>query len=117
MIIDKLTLHNFGVYGGRHEIELTPTSSERPIILFGGLNGGGKTTFLDALLLVLYGKFAKCSNRGNLSYEDYLRKSINRNVNPIDGAAIELEFRHRQFNIEESIKVSRSWRAAGRSMR
>ena len=103
MILDNLTLHNFGVYGGRHEIALTPTSSEKPIILFGGLNGGGKTTFLDALLLVLYGKFAKCSNRGSQSYDDYLRKSINRNVNPKDGAAIELEFRHRQSNVEESM--------------
>jgi DNA sulfur modification protein DndD len=117
MIIDKLTLHNFGVYGGRHEIELTPTNPSKPITLFGGLNGGGKTTFLDALLLVLYGKFAKCSNRGNLSYDDYLRKSINRNVSAQDGAAVELEFRHRQSNVEESIKVSRSWRATGKGIR
>jgi DNA sulfur modification protein DndD len=117
MIIDKLTLHNFGVYGGRHEIELTPTNPDKPITLFGGLNGGGKTTFLDALLLVLYGKFAKCSNRGNLSYDDYLRKCINRNVSAQDGAAVELEFRHRQSNVEESIKVSRSWRPTGKSIR
>ncbi len=117
MIIDKLTLHNFGVYGGRHEIELTPTDPTKPITLFGGLNGGGKTTFLDALLLVLYGKFAKCSNRGNLSYDDYLRKSINRQVSEKDGAAIELTFRHRQSNIEESIRVTRSWRATGKGIR
>lgn len=117
MIIDKLTLHNFGVYCGRHEIELTPTSPNKPITLFGGLNGGGKTTFMDALLLVLYGKFAKCSNRGNLSYEDFLRKCINRNVSVNDGAAVELEFRHRQSNIEESITVSRSWRATGKGLR
>ena len=117
MIIDRLTLHNFGVYGGRHEIELTPTDPTKPITLFGGLNGGGKTTFLDALLLVLYGKFAKCSNRGNLSYDDYLRKSINRQVSEKDGAAIELTFRHRQSNVEESVKVTRSWRATGKGIR
>ena len=117
MIIDKLTLHNFGIYGGRPEIELTPTSSKKPIVLFGGLNGGGKTTFLDALMLVLYGKFAKCSNRGNLGYDEFLRKSINRHVNEKDGASIELAFRHRQSNVEESIRITRSWRATGKGIR
>lgn len=117
MIIDKLILHNFGVYAGRHEIALTPTSKQKPIALFGGLNGGGKTTFLDALLLVLYGKFAKCSNRNNLSYDDFLRKCINRKVCPKDGAGLILEFRHRQSNVEESIKISRSWRATGKGIR
>ena len=33
MIIDKLTLHNFGVYGGRHEIELTPTDPKKPMLV------------------------------------------------------------------------------------
>jgi len=117
MIIDKLTLHNFGVYCGRHEIELTPTDPNKPITLFGGLNGGGKTTFLDALLLILYGKFAKCSNRANLRYEDFLRKCINRRVSEKDFAAIELTFRHRQSNVEESVKVTRSWRVTGKGVR
>ena len=117
MILDILTLHNFGVYGGRHEIELTPMDPKKPITLFGGLNGGGKTTFLDALLLVLYGKFAKCSNRGNASYEEFLRKSINRHVSEKDGAALELHFRHRRSNVEEAIKITRSWRATGKGIR
>jgi DNA sulfur modification protein DndD len=117
MIIDKLTLHNFGVYAGRHEIDLTPMDPKRPITLFGGLNGGGKTTFLDALLLVLYGKFAKCSNRGSLSYDDFLRNSINRNVSQNDGASIELSFRHRQMSVEESVKICRSWRGTGKGVR
>lgn len=117
MIIDKITIHNFGVYGGRHDVALTPTDPTRPIILFGGLNGGGKTTFLDALLLVLYGKFAKCSNRGNMSYDSYLRNCINRGSSARDGAGIELEFRHRQSGVEESVRICRSWRASGKGIR
>jgi DNA sulfur modification protein DndD len=46
-----------------------------PIILFGGINGGGKTTLLDALQLALYGPRARCSKRFNLSYEDFLKQS------------------------------------------
>ncbi len=117
MIIDSIALHNFGVYKGRNEIVLTPTSTQRPVILLGGLNGGGKTTFLDALLLVLYGKFAATSNRGNTGYETYLRKCISRRVSPTDGASITLSFRHRERGGEEEIEISRSWRATGKGIR
>jgi len=57
MIIKQLTLENFGIYHGKHCIDLS-VEDGKPIILFGALNGGGKTTFLDALQLVLYGKHA-----------------------------------------------------------
>ena len=49
MIFKRIVLHNFGIYKGKHEIDLEPPSPEKPIILFGGLNGGGKTTFLTAI--------------------------------------------------------------------
>ncbi|EBU9872957.1 DNA sulfur modification protein DndD, partial [Salmonella enterica subsp. enterica serovar Kentucky] len=66
---------------------------KKPIILIGALNGAGKTTFLDALQLALYGKFAKCSNRGRLGYLTYLEKNIN-SFSTDRSASITLRFRH-----------------------
>ncbi|WNG43784.1 DNA sulfur modification protein DndD [Archangium minus] len=117
MILDQLILHNFGIYHGRHVIELTPTSKNKPIILFGGLNGSGKTTLLDALKLVLYGRRADCSNRRDLPYEEFLRRSIHRSVDPQDGAALELRFRHRVEGVENIFRIHRSWSTKGRTVR
>ncbi len=70
MIFLELVLQNFGPYSGRQVINLSPDIDDRsrPIILLGGMNGGGKTTLMDAFRLALYGHRAQCSNRGNLSY-------------------------------------------------
>ena len=62
------------------------------MVLVGGLNGCGKTTFLDSLQLVLYGNRARLSNRGSQKWDDYLRDSINRDVPDSQGASIELSF-------------------------
>lgn len=109
MILDQLTLHDFGVYGGRQNVELTPTP-RRPVILFGGLNGGGKTTLLDALQLCLYGSAAQLSNRNGYSYEEYLRRSIHQAAGR-SGAALELAFRHRVNGVEQSFRLHRTWSA------
>lgn len=111
MILDELVLHNFGVYRGRQAIELTPPTKKRPVVLFGGLNGGGKTTLLDGLQLALYGKNAHCSNRGSLGYHDYLQRCINTQVSPSEGAAVEIQFRHRSEGKEHRYRVSRTWSA------
>ena len=114
MTFDRLVLHNFGVYKGRHgPIELAPPSENRPVVLIGGLNGAGKTTLLDALQLVLYGKLARTSNRGNRSYEAYLRSCINRDVRADGGAAIELEFHHRVQGATKRYRVRRTWASNG----
>ena len=116
MIFTEIVLHNFGIYKGRHVVELTPKSANKPIILFGGLNGGGKTTFLDALQLTLYGKFAKCSNRGDLSYNDYLKETINRYVNPEEGAALELEFIYLNEGQQTTYRIKRFWKSTGKGV-
>ena len=117
MIFTEIVLHNFGIYKGRHIVDLTPKSAKKPIILFGGLNGGGKTTFLDALQLTLYGKFAKCSNRGELSYQDYLKETINRHASIEDGAALELEFIHYSEGNQTTYRIKRLWKSTGKQIK
>ena len=106
MIINQLTLQNFGIYAGRQTVDLRPPSPAQPVVLFGGLNGGGKTTFLDAIQLALYGKFAECSNRGNLGYFEFLKRCIN-HLAIAEHAEIELEFTHTTSGVDENYKLVR----------
>jgi DNA sulfur modification protein DndD len=108
MLFQEFVLHNFGIYKGRHAVNLTPESG-KPIVLFGALNGSGKTTFLDGLQLVLYGKHARCAGRGNMAYPDFLRSTINRFVAPQEGAGLELEFIHHHEGKWQTIRVIRTW--------
>lgn len=110
MIIDRIALTNFGLYAGRQEIELTPPSRERPVVLIGGMNGGGKTTLLDALHLAFYGAAGRCAGRDNLPYKQYLQAMIHRGANPGDGAGIEVAFRRVIEGRWREIVVKRSWR-------
>ncbi|HET9637659.1 MAG TPA: DNA sulfur modification protein DndD [Allosphingosinicella sp.] len=115
MILDEIVLHDFGIYGGRQSIDLTPTSKGRPVILFGGLNGGGKTTLLDALQLCFFGPVAKCAGRADLSYDEYLRRSVHRRALSPE-AAIEVAFRHTVDGRVQHWRLCRSW-TAGDSLR
>ncbi len=116
MILDHITLKNFGIYGGRQDAALAPPDDRKPIILFGGLNGGGKTTFLDAIQLVLYGAKARCSSRGRLGYRDFLREMIHRGADPSEGAAIELRFRRAVDGEVHYYHLSRSWRQTAKGI-
>lgn len=110
MILDSITLKNFGVYGGEAHANLSPVSAQKPIVLFGGMNGGGKTTLLDAVQLALYGPKARCAGRGKLAYREYLRAMINREAKPEEGASIDLHFRR---TVEGEIKyyhLKRAWK-------
>jgi DNA sulfur modification protein DndD len=115
MIFDLIRLENFGAYGGVNEAELTPTA-RKPVVLFGGMNGGGKTTLLDALLLVLYGAKAKVSNRGRLAYHAYLSECIHRGSDAGDGAAITLRFRRMMEGTMHSFELRRCWREGVRGI-
>ena len=117
MIVDEIVLHNFGTYKTRQAVHLAPPCPEKPVVLFGGLNGTGKTTLLDALQLTLYGKRARCSNRGSLGYDEFLRRCIHRDSDVREGAALEVQFRHISAGVEHTYRIHRSWVARGNSMR
>jgi len=110
VILRELVLENFGPYRGRQVVNLTPNVDEeevRPIILFGGMNGGGKTTFMDAIRLAFYGQRAQCSTRGNLSYSDFLSQAVNRHSE--DKTRIELAFEEILDNQLVVFRITRTW--------
>ncbi|CEJ43514.1 DNA sulfur modification protein DndD [Umezakia ovalisporum] len=112
MIFLELVLQNFGPYCGRQVINLDPTIDEEnsyPIILLGGMNGGGKTTLMDAIRLALYGHRAQCSTRGNLSYNDFLAQCVNTHSSPTEDTRIELVFEHLESDQPVKYRVVRRW--------
>jgi len=108
----ELVLKNFGPYAGTQTINLRPEKDGNPcpIVLFGGMNGGGKTTLLDAIRLALYGGRAQCSTRGNLSYSDFLNQSVNRHTPPLDDTRVELIFEQVQDDKLTQFKIVRYWK-------
>jgi DNA sulfur modification protein DndD len=111
MIFTELKLENFGAYRGTHLINLRPDNDEisRPIVLFGGMNGGGKTTLLDAIRLALYGQRAQCSTRNNLGYSDFLIQCINSKTPAHEPTRIELGFEVIIDGIWRKLTVVRHW--------
>jgi DNA sulfur modification protein DndD len=111
VIFLELVLQNFGPYRGRQVLNLRPQINHhsRPIILLGGMNGGGKTTLMDAIRLALYGHRAQCSTRGNLSYSEFLSQSVNRHTALGEQTCIELAFEHILNNVSVEFRIKRTW--------
>jgi DNA sulfur modification protein DndD len=112
MILEQLTVRNFCLYRGEQTFDLTPATAggkHRPIVLFGGINGGGKTTLLDAIQLALYGNRARCSKRADLSYEEFLRASTHHGAAEGERAGVGLTFRYALDGQEHLYAVRRTW--------
>ncbi|MBD2502531.1 DNA sulfur modification protein DndD [Anabaena azotica] len=111
MIFLELVLQNFGPYAGRQVINLDPRIEDNPhpIILLGGMNGGGKTTLMDSIRLALYGQRAQCSTRGNLSYNDFLNQCVNSKANPAEKTRVELLFEHIEDDKPVKYRIVRTW--------
>ena len=113
MFFTKVELHNFGIYNGTHEMALTDKIGKRNITLVGGLNGRGKTTFHDAILLSLYGKQAlKYIQENERSYDKLLVDHINKH------ATDENTYVSVSLCLDDGtdICVKRSWKLSGKKL-
>jgi len=118
MIINKMILENYGLFAGRNEFDLSPNRQKkgpkirRPIILFGGKNGAGKTTFLGATRLLLYGKQSLEGKVTQQEYEKELISHLHRNKGAASSAQfarIGIEFDHILNGEKSTFYVERSW--------
>lgn len=105
MKITELNLHNFGVYAGDNTFAF---KGKKPIVLIGGMNGRGKTTFLEAVLLALYGSNSVAfSESRKRSYSQYLRSFVHKGA--LDKkCSVELQFEINNGN-KEQYQIVRSW--------
>mgnify|MGYP004466955705 CR=1 FL=1 len=105
MILRKLIMHNFGVYASTNQFEF---QGKEPIVLIGGMNGRGKTTFLEAVLVGLYGSnsFAYTESKFK-TYGQYLKSYVNK-ADGTNQTYIELEF-SLDGSDEEIYLVHREW--------
>lgn len=119
MIIQKISLTNFGIFGGTREFDLTPASTDqfaRPIVLFRGKNGVGKTTLVEAMRLCLHGSLVLGNRVGQQEFEEYIARRIHRGLNgtgPANEIGVEMAFDYVEHGRQSNYQVKRSWKLHG----
>lgn len=109
MIIKQIILKNFGLYAGEHILKFNYASETQPITLIGGLNGRGKTTLLDGIILGLYGHRAlKYLQDERIKYTRYLSNHINKSTSPYEETSITIVLADSETS-KEQITIKRYW--------
>ena len=122
MILEELKLKNFRVFDGEHSFHLSPRKKygkKRPIILYGGLNGAGKTSILKGVRLALYGKQSLGPRTSQLEYEEYLKNSIHKKKDLVvktSSAEVCLQFSYANMGSVSSYTIRRSWTTKGKKV-
>lgn len=113
MILDRLTLTDFGTYAGAQHVDLAPLPG-RPITLIGGTNGAGKTTLLDGILLCLHGRRAVGSVSAR-EYEEHVRTRVHvpppgNDKRGDQATSLRLAFTRAEGGVPIHFEIERSWR-------
>ena len=117
MIFTQLTLKNYGPYKEEYTFDLKPKIKYEkycPIILFGGLNGAGKTSIIESINIALYGKPAN-SAMGKVALEKYLESKMHRYaaISAINPAMVSLTFEHPFNGKIKEFEMTRTWYKKG----
>ena len=114
MIINSINIKNFQTYFGNIEFEFDQPSDEKNVVLIGGLNGAGKTSFFSSIVLGLFGKNAEGiiferSSGENIddSYQTYLQEVFSNEAKKAND--IEMEIALSITHEETNIKIVRKW--------
>ncbi len=127
MIFKRVEIENYGIYGGSYALDLVPVSEQRfekPIVLFRGKNGIGKTTLVETIRLCIHGPLALGRRVSRAGYKEHLLKRIHRSylagnevggngavssVSEPDEAALIVEFDYFFVGKLLAYRVERRW--------
>lgn len=98
-----------GPYKGEHSLRFC-TDAKRPVTLIGGMNGAGKTTIINSILLLFYGKRSQISQKSKVSYAKYLKTFMHNGIDIDKEVWIELDMIVRSDVTETNLTVRRSWK-------
>jgi len=114
MIIDAISIKNFQTYYGDIEFEFDKPTNDKNIVLIGGLNGAGKTSFFSSIVLGLFGKnsegivFERSSGENiSDSYENYLQDVFNHSAKKKNETEMEISIA--LTHESKNIKIVRKW--------
>ncbi|HDX9588864.1 TPA: DNA sulfur modification protein DndD [Bacillus pseudomycoides] len=111
MLIEQLELENIGAYKGKNFFDLSISSPKQNVILIGGENGAGKTTFLNSIKLGLFGCFGYGYKTENNDYykrvHGYLNASARKNEN--NSFSISITFSEVENYKRSVYTFKRSW--------
>jgi DNA sulfur modification protein DndD len=119
MILRQIKLTNFGLYSGDYTFDLAPLPTERfnrPLVLFRGKNGVGKSTLVLALRLCLHGALAFDQRVAQQEYDTHLLRLIHRRPDGGDQpmtASVEVQLDTVQVGKKRSLLVRRTWTRQG----
>ena len=114
MIINSIKIKNFQTYFGEVEFEFDKPSTKKNIVLIGGLNGAGKTSFFSSIVLGLFGKNAQgiiferlTGENLDDSYTSYLNEVFSYEAKNISDIEMEISISITHEN--KDLKIVRKW--------
>lgn len=110
MYIKQLALTNIGPYRHKNIFNLT-TQKTKNVILIGGKNGAGKTTFLEAFKLGLFGAFGYGYRTENDSYFQHVTSLLNNDAKRSKNELFEITVHFEQTEDYETheYQLTRTW--------
>lgn len=118
MKIKKIVLSNVGPYSGVNEFDISCEDKSKNIVLVGGKNGAGKTTFFTSLRTCLYGYKAYGYENTNQYYYDEIYKLINDNekLKSSGSASVELVLLFEDGMDNSEYHIVREWKITNKKI-
>ncbi len=116
MYLSKIHLTNWRSYSDS-EFRFEKPSERRPLVLIGAMNGHGKTSFLFALYLGLFGRFGlrhaegftNADEKDTAFYREAIRRFRRASASPDEPTAVEIVFTPTDQENTPEIRIIRHW--------